>query len=81
MGNVRTSRLTTGGLTYEGQALLETSELVFRGEHRVVVKFADMRSLDATAGRLTVNDDLVFDLGDDAANARAALDRLLSPNL
>ena len=67
MGNVRTARLTTGGRTYEGQALLETAELIFRGEHRVVVKFADIRSLDASAGRLTVNEDLVFDLGDDAA--------------
>ena len=68
MGNIRSARLTTGGRTYDGQALLETAELIFRGERRVVIKFADIRSLEASDGRLTINDgDLVLDLGDDAA--------------
>lgn len=67
MGNIRRARLTTGGRTYDGQALLESDELIFRGEHRVSVKFADIRSLDATDGRLTINGELVLDLGDDAA--------------
>ena len=67
MGNIRSARLTTGGRTYEGQALLETDELIFRGEQRVTVKFAEIRSLDATDGRLTINGDLVLELGDDAA--------------
>ncbi|HYC93904.1 MAG TPA: hypothetical protein VEO54_32180 [Thermoanaerobaculia bacterium] len=66
MGNVRTARLTTGGRTYDGQALLETSELIFRGERRVVIKFAEIRSLEAHDGRLTIDGELVFDLGDDA---------------
>jgi hypothetical protein len=67
MGNVRTARLTTAGRTYEGEALLETAELIFRGERRVVVKFADVRSIEASDGRLTINGDLVLDLGSDAA--------------
>lgn len=67
MGNVRSARLTTGGRTYEGQALLETAELVFRGERRVVVRLADIRSLETAGGRLTINGDLVLELGDDAA--------------
>jgi hypothetical protein len=67
MGNVRTARLTTAGRTYEGEALLETSELIFRGEHRLVVRFADVRSIEASNGRLTINGDLVLDLGSDAA--------------
>ncbi|HEX6084690.1 MAG TPA: hypothetical protein VF266_09205 [Thermoanaerobaculia bacterium] len=67
MGNVRSARLTTGGRTYEGQALLETDGLIFRGEQRMTVKFAEIRSLDVTDGRLTINGDLVLDLGDDAA--------------
>ncbi|HVE72263.1 MAG TPA: hypothetical protein VNI54_12915 [Thermoanaerobaculia bacterium] len=66
MGNVRRAQLTTGGRTYEGEALLETAELIFRGERRVVVRFADIRSLDATGTVLTINGDLAFDLGDDA---------------
>lgn len=67
MGNTRTTRLTTGGKTYEGEALLETSELIFRGERRVVIRFADIRSIEATGGRLTINGDVTLDLGDDAA--------------
>jgi hypothetical protein len=67
MGNVRTARLTTGGRSYDGEALLETSELIFRGGHRVVIPFAEIRSLDATDGRLTINGNVVLDLGPDAA--------------
>lgn len=67
MGNVRTVRLTTGGRTYEGEALLETSELIFRGERRVVIPFAEVRSLDARDGRLTINGEVVLELGPDAA--------------
>ncbi len=67
MGNVRTVRLTTAGRTYEGEALLETSELIFRGERRMVIPFAGIRSLDASEGRLTINGEIVLDLGGDAA--------------
>jgi hypothetical protein len=67
MGNTRTTRLTTGGRTVEGEALLETSELIFRGERRLVIQFADIRSVEASDGRLTINGDVILDLGDDAA--------------
>ncbi|HVG24190.1 MAG TPA: hypothetical protein VND45_08575 [Thermoanaerobaculia bacterium] len=67
MGNIRTTRLTTGGRTYEGEALLETTELIFRGERRVVIRFADVQSLDAAGGLLTINGDTVLELGPDAS--------------
>ncbi len=67
MGNARKTRVSTGGRTYDGEALLETSELIVRGEKRIVVKFADIRSIDARDGRLTLNGDLTLDLGDEAA--------------
>jgi hypothetical protein len=71
MGNVRKTRLTTGGRTYDGEALLETAELIFRGERRVVIRFADVKTINARDGRLFLNDDanddVVLELGDDAA--------------
>lgn len=67
MGNTRTARLHTGGRTYAGEAQLETSELVFRGEKRLVIPFAKIETIDAADGRLTINGDVVFDLGEDAA--------------
>jgi hypothetical protein len=66
MGNSRSTRLTTGGRTYEGEALLETTELIFRGERRFVIPFAGIRSMEVRDGRLTINDDVVLDLGGDA---------------
>ena len=66
MGNVCAARLTVDGRTWEGQALLETSELIFRGEHRHVIRFADIRSLDAADGRLTINGSMVLELGPEA---------------
>jgi hypothetical protein len=66
MGNVRKTRVTTGGRSYDGEALLETSELIVRGEKRVVIPFASIRSLDARDGRLIINEDLTLDLGDEA---------------
>jgi hypothetical protein len=67
MGNIRKTRVTTGGRSYDGEALLETTELIVRGEKRVVVPFASIRSIDAIDGRLIINDDLTLDLGDEAA--------------
>ena len=67
MGNVRSARLTHAGRTWEGQALLETAELIFRGEeHREVFRFADMKSVAAHGPFLMINDDVVLDLGADA---------------
>jgi hypothetical protein len=67
MGNVRSARLTTGGRTWEGQALLETSELIFRGpDHREVFPFAKVKSVTAHGPFLMINEDVVLDVGSDA---------------
>lgn len=66
MGNIRPAHLHIDGRTYEGQAFLETSELIFRGERRVVIPFAKIKNIGARNGQLTI-DDMTFDLGEDAA--------------
>lgn len=67
MGNTRAARLHADGRTYEGEALLETAEIVFRGERHLVIPFAKIQSLDAADGRLTINGDTILELGADAA--------------
>jgi antitoxin component of MazEF toxin-antitoxin module len=67
MGNQRAARLHTEGRTYEGEALLETAEILFRGERRLVIPLASIKTLDATDGRLTINGTVVLELGPDAA--------------
>lgn len=66
MGNVRRARLHIDGRTYEGEALLETAELIFRGERRLVIPFAEIRTLESRDGRLTINGEVSLDLGGDA---------------
>jgi hypothetical protein len=67
MGSSAKVTLHFDGRTYSGEALLETSAVIFRGERRLVVPFAEIRSVDARDGRLTLNGDIVLDLGKDAA--------------
>lgn len=67
MGNQRAATLHLDGRTYEGEALLETAEIVFRGERRVVIPFAQIQSLDAAEGRLVLNGNTILDLGPEAA--------------
>jgi hypothetical protein len=67
MGDVLEARLHTGGSTFDGEALLETAELIFRGPCRVVIPFSSIRSVDAQDGRLTINGDIVLELGAAAA--------------
>ena len=66
MGNTREARLHADGHIYEGEALLETAELVFRGERRLVIPFATIKTIDARDGRLTINGTIALDLGEDA---------------
>lgn len=66
MGNTRATRLTADGRTLEGEALLETAELIFRGPKRMVFPFAKMKSVQAENGKLII-DGVVLELGDDAA--------------
>jgi hypothetical protein len=70
MGNTLETRLHFEGAVYNGQALLETSELIFRGERRLVIKFDGIQSLDARDGKLHVKfagGDAVIELGEQAA--------------
>ena len=54
MGKTTRSRLHFEGQTYDGEALLETSELLFRGERRLVIPFAQIESVSAREGMLEV---------------------------
>jgi antitoxin component of MazEF toxin-antitoxin module len=66
MGDTAKTRLHAGGETLTGEALLETSEIIFRGERRVVIKFAEIRSADARDGRLILrrdHDEVEIELG------------------
>jgi hypothetical protein len=54
MGQEARCRATFGGKTSEGKALLETEELIFRGDFRLKIPFQSITSLAATKGRLRV---------------------------
>lgn len=75
MGREAACRARLDGQSARGKALLETSELVFRGDFRVVVPLREVRSVDANASALTVSwgargakktQTLVLELGADA---------------
>lgn len=69
MGNTTTSRLHFEGKTYAGEALLETSELIFRGERRLLIRFAKIESVEARDATLHVKFDgqsAAFEVGPQA---------------
>jgi hypothetical protein len=86
MGDEARCRARFGDTTSEGKALLETDELRFRGDFRLVVPLREIESVEAADGELAVRFDggeAVFDLGPKAArwaerirNPRARLDKL-----
>jgi hypothetical protein len=86
MGNEASCKLRHGGKTYAGKALLETSELLFRGETRLKIPFSAISALQTHDGELHVRtkDGLsVFELGERAekwrakiANPKTLLDKL-----
>lgn len=86
MGNEAPCRLRHEGKTYSGKALLETSELLFRGETRLKIPFAAISALQARDGALHVRTReglSIFELGECAdkwrekiANPRSLLDKL-----
>jgi hypothetical protein len=57
MGNTTSSRLYFEGQTYVGEALLETSEIVFRGERRLLIPFAKITNVDVKDTMLHVTVD------------------------
>lgn len=54
MGNTLKTTLLHDGHRYAGEALLETSELLFRGEKRLVIPFASIESIEARDGLLHI---------------------------
>lgn len=86
MGNEAPCKLRHDGKTYSGKALLETSELLFRGETRLKIPFASISALEARDGELHVRTKeglAVFSLGAQAekwrekiANPKTVLEKL-----
>lgn len=54
MGNEVQCRARFGKQESQGKALLETNELLFRGDFRLKIPFADMKSVKAVDGQLRV---------------------------
>ncbi len=69
MGSEAVCRVVYKGEASEGKALLETAELIFRGDFRLKIPFTQITALDASAGELHVGYDggvAVFELGRNA---------------
>jgi Protein of unknown function (DUF3052) len=86
VGSEAVCRVTNKGDASEGKALLETAELIFRGDFRLKIPFTEIASLDTTDGELRVGYDggvAAFELGRTAEkwaekirNPRGLLDKL-----
>ena len=69
MGREILCRAKSGGKWHQGKALLETSELIFRGDLRLKILFASLKSVVARDGELHLrwaDDSAVFELGPQA---------------
>jgi hypothetical protein len=69
MGRELLCTVRSGGKTASGKALLETNEIIFRGELRLKIPLATLTSVHARDGELHVNWEertAVFELGDHA---------------
>lgn len=70
MGKMKETRLQFEGKTYDGEAMLETTELLFRGARRLLIPLADIKSAKANDGNLLIRfsgGEAVFVLGPEAA--------------
>jgi hypothetical protein len=86
VGSEAVCRVSYKGEACEGKALLETTELIFRGDFRLKIPFNQIASLEASDGELQVGYDggvAVFELGPNAEkwaakirNPRGLLDKL-----
>jgi hypothetical protein len=79
MGNEVNCTARFGKHESAGKALLETSEIIFRGEFRLKIPFSSIQSLEAADGELrvqTADGLVVFALGDAAAKWR---EKILHP--
>jgi hypothetical protein len=79
MGNEANCKVRFGKQESEGKALLETSEILFRGEFRLKIPFSTIKSVKASGGELRVRTAeglAVFPLGPAAEKWR---DKILHP--
>jgi len=79
MGNEATCKVRFGKQESEGKALLETSEILFRGAFRLKIPFSSIKSAKAVNGELrlqTAEGSAVFHLGSAAEKWR---DKILHP--
>ena len=75
-----------GGKSVRGKALLETTEIIFRGEPRLKIPFSAIRGMDTKDGELRLKTDegmMVFELGERAekwrekiANPKSVVEKL-----
>ena len=54
MGNELAGTLSLDGKSFSGKALLESSELIFRGETRLKIPFSAIASVETKNGQLHV---------------------------
>ena len=76
MGRELQCRVDFGKASSVGKALLETSEVVFRGEFRLKIPFREIRSMSARGGKLAVDftdGSAVFHIGEEAAKWEARI--------
>jgi hypothetical protein len=86
MGQELASTVLTDGKSFRGKVLLETSEILFRGELRLKIPFVSIEKMEAKEGKLHIRTKdamYVFDLGrkaeawrDRIANPRSLLEKL-----
>jgi hypothetical protein len=79
MGNEIKCRARFGKQVSEGRALLETSEIVFRGQFRLKIVFPEIQTLEAVDGELRVRTAeglAVFEIGEAAEKWR---EKILHP--
>jgi hypothetical protein len=79
MGNEAMCTVRFGKQESEGKALLETSEVLFRGDFRLKIPFSSIKSAKSVDGELRVQTPegiVIFELGDAAAKW---CDKILNP--
>jgi hypothetical protein len=79
MGNEASCTVRLGNQRSQGKALLETKELIFRGDFRLKIPFSAMKSVGAAKGELRVqgpDGEAIFELGETAAKWR---EKILHP--
>ncbi|HME07998.1 MAG TPA: hypothetical protein VKG25_13165, partial [Bryobacteraceae bacterium] len=69
MGREKMCRVEFGKQVSEGKALLETDEILFRGDFRLKIRRGEVRKIEALDGQMHVHHSAgvaIFHLGEDA---------------